>query len=294
MTPSDPGALTISDGRLALSALLILVNVGLSLALRLGLARSLLVASVRMVVQLLLVGSVLEWLFRQDNAPLIVLLGAAMAMIAGISAVQRTRRRFVGIYLNSLLSVLAASALVTGLAVAGLIQPQPWYNPQYLIPLLGMVLGNTLNGISLGLDRFMEGLGTGRDQVETALALGATRWEACQEVVRDAIRVAMIPTINAMMVMGLVSLPGMMTGQILQGAAPAAAVRYQIVILFMVASATALGVFGVVALAYGRLTSADHQLRLDRLVTVGEQEAMAAGGFWPWSLGRVSPATKKC
>jgi len=265
------GALTISDGRLALSALLILVNVALSAALRLGLARSLLVASVRMVVQLLLVGFVLEWLFRQDNAPLIVLLGAAMAMIAGVSAVQRTRRRFAGIYLNSLLSVMAAAALVTGLAVTGLIQPQPWYNPQYLIPLLGMVLGNTLNGISLGLDRFMEGLRSGRDRVETALALGATRWEACQEVVRDAIRVAMIPTINSMMVMGLVSLPGMMTGQILQGAAPAAAVRYQIVILFMIASATALGVFGVVGLAYRRLTSADHQLRLDRLTSVSKQ-----------------------
>jgi putative ABC transport system permease protein len=110
-----------------------------------------------------------------------------------------------------------------------------------------------------------------RDWVETALALGATRWEACQEVVRDAIRVAMIPTINSMMVMGLVSLPGMMTGQILEGAAPAAAVRYQIVILFMVASATALGVFGVVGLAYRRLTSSDHQLRLDRLVSSGER-----------------------
>jgi len=90
-------------------------------------------------------------------------------------------------------------------------------------------------------------------------------------VVRDAIRVAMIPTINSMMVMGLVSLPGMMTGQILQGAAPAAAVRYQIVILFMIASATALGVFGVVGLAYRRLTSADHQLRLDRLTSVSKQ-----------------------
>ena len=266
MTPSSAGALTISDGRLALSALLILVNVGLSAALRLGLSRSLLVASVRMVVQLLLVGFVLEWLFHQDQAPLIVLVGAAMALIAGVSAVQRTRQRFAGIYLNSLLSVMASSALVTGLAVTGLIQPQPWYKPQYLIPLLGMVLGNTLNGLSLGLDRFMEGLRSGRDQVETDLALGATRWEACRAVVRDAIRVAMIPTINSMMVMGLVSLPGMMTGQILQGAAPAAAVRYQIVILFMIASATALGVFGVVGLAYGRLTSADNQLRLDRLV----------------------------
>jgi putative ABC transport system permease protein len=272
MSAATTGALGISDGRLALSGLLILVNVALSLALRLGLSRSLLVASGRMVVQLLLVGFVLEWLFRQDNAPLIVLLGVTMAMIAGVSAVQRTRRRFAGIYLNSLLSVMASSALVTGLAVTGVIQPQPWYNPQYLIPLLGMVLGNTLNGISLGLDRFMEGLRSERNWVETALALGATRWEACQEVVRDAIRVAMIPTINSMMVMGLVSLPGMMTGQILEGAAPAAAVRYQIVILFMVASATALGVFGVVGLAYRRLTSSDHQLRLDRLVSSGERK----------------------
>lgn len=272
MTPLGSGALSISDGQLALSGLLILVNVGLSAALRLGLGRSLLLASVRMVIQLLLVGFVHEWLFRQDQAPLIVLVGAAMAMIAGVSAVQRTRYRFVGIYLNSLLSVMASSALVTGLAVTGLIQPQPWYNPQYLIPLLGMVLGNTLNGLSLGLDRFMEGLRSGRDQVETDLALGATRWEACQSVVRDAIRLAMIPTINSIMVMGLVSLPGMMTGQILQGAAPAAAVRYQIVILFMMASATALGVFGVVGLAYGRLTSADHQLRLDRLFKAGGRD----------------------
>lgn len=280
---SAPGALPISDGRLALSALLILVNVLLSGLLRLGLGRSLLLAAMRMVVQLLLVGTVLEWLFRQHDPLRILLLGLVMASIAGVSAVQRTRARFAGIYANSLLSVLASSALVTGLAVGGIIRPQPWFAPQYLIPLLGMVLGNTLNGLSLGLDRFMEGLRSGRDQVETDLALGATRWEACRAVVRDAIRVAMIPTINSMMVMGLVSLPGMMTGQILQGAAPAAAVRYQIVILFMIASATALGVFAVVGLAYGRLTSADHQLRLDRLVKVGGQaEWRPAGAFLSW------------
>jgi putative ABC transport system permease protein len=259
------GAVAISDAHLALSALLILVNVGLSAWLRLGLGRSLLIGSARMVVQLLLVGSVLQWLFRQEQPGLIALLGLVMAAIAGVSAVQRTRRRFAGIYLNSLLSVMASSALVTGLALAGIIRPQPWYIPQYLIPLLGMVLGNALNGISLGLDRLMEGLIGRREQVEGRLALGATRWEACEELVREAIRVAMIPTINSMMVMGLVSLPGMMTGQILQGAAPAAAVRYQIVILFMIAAGTALGVSGVVLLAYRSLTSREHQLRLDRL-----------------------------
>ena len=256
----------ISYGQLALSALLIVVNLALSVALRLGLARSLLIASLRMVVQLLLIGFVLEWLFTQDDALVVVAIALVMTAIAGVSAVNRTQRRFAGIYWHSLLSVLTASALVTGFATVGIIRVQPWYDPQYLIPLLGMVLGNTLNGISLGLDRFMEGLVTQRDQVETLLALGATRWEAAHQTLREAIRVGMIPTINSMMVMGLVSLPGMMTGQILAGANPIDAVRYQIVIIFMIAAGAALGIFGVVLLAYRRLLSPDHQLRLDYLV----------------------------
>jgi putative ABC transport system permease protein len=257
--------LAIGYGQLALSAVLILVNVALSAALRLGLGKSLLIAALRMVVQLLLIGFVLEWLFTQDNPLIIVAIALVMAAIAGISAVNRTQRRFVGIYGHSLLSVLAASALVTGFSMIGVIRVQPWYDPQYLIPMLGMVLGNTLNGISLGLDRFMEGLVNQRDQVETLLALGANRWEAAHTQVRDAIRIGMIPTINSMMVMGVVSLPGMMTGQILAGANPIDAVRYQIVIVFMIAAGSALGVFGVVLLAYRHLLSPDHQLRLDYL-----------------------------
>ena len=264
----DGSYIPIGYGQLALAALLILVNIGLSVALQLGLAKSLAIASLRMVVQLLLVGFVLEWLFTQDNPLIILAIALVMTAIAGISAVNRTQRRFAGIYWHSLLSVLSASALVTGFAVVGIIRVQPWYDPQYLIPLLGMVLGNTLSGISLGLDRFMESLATQRDQVETLLTLGATRWEAAHTQVREAVRVGMIPTINSMMVMGLVSLPGMMTGQILAGANPIDAVRYQIVIIFMIAAGAALGIFGVVLLAYRRLLSPNHQLRLDYLRTV--------------------------
>lgn len=260
--------IVISYGQLALAALLILVNVALSAALQLGLGKSLLIAALRMVVQLLLIGFVLEWLFTQDNALVVLAIALVMTAIAGVAAVNRTQRRFAGIYWHSLLSVLTASALVTGFAMVGIIRVQPWYDPQYLIPMLGMVLGNTLNGISLGLDRFLEGLTAQRDQVETLLALGATRWEAAHGQVRNAIRVGMIPTINSMMVMGLVSLPGMMTGQILAGADPIDAVRYQIVILFMIAAGAALGIFGVVLLAYRRLLSPDHQLRLDYLEKV--------------------------
>ncbi|MDS3859896.1 iron export ABC transporter permease subunit FetB [Thermosynechococcaceae cyanobacterium BACA0444] len=257
--------ISLGYGQLALAALLLLINIGLSLGLKLGLERILSIAAVRMVGQLLLVGVLLEWLFIQDNPLIILGISLIMATIAGISAVNRTKRRFEGIYGSSLISVWGSSVFATGFALIVILQPQPWYEPQYVIPLLGMVLGNTLTGISLGLDRFMEDLVNQRQQIETLLSLGATRWEAAHHQVQEAIRVGMIPTINSMMVMGLVSLPGMMTGQILAGASPIEAVRYQIVIVFMIAAAAGLGIFGVVLLAFNRLLSQDHQLRLDRL-----------------------------
>ncbi|VXD21139.1 ABC transporter permease [Planktothrix paucivesiculata] len=255
----------ISPEQLALSVLFILINIVLSLGLKLGLAQSLVIASVRMVVQLLLIGYVLNWLFTLSNPFPIIALAMIMTTIAGISGVNRTSRRFVGIYWRSLLSVFISSFLITNLTTLGIIQVKPWYDPQYFIPLLGMVLGNTLTGISLGLDRFMESLVNQRQKIETLLALGATRWEATHEEVKAAIRTGMIPMINSMMVMGIVSLPGMMTGQILAGANPLDAVRYQIIIIFAIASATALGTLGVVLLAWQALLNSSHQLCLDRL-----------------------------
>jgi len=265
---NDAAYLRIDLVQLALAGSLVLVNVGLSWALRLGLGRSLVVASLRMSAQLLLVGLVLDWVFAL-NDPLPVL-GVAMVMatLAAVSAVQRTRRRFAGVYWDAFVSVVGAAFLVTGAGVVGIVRVEPWFEAQYTIPLLGMVLGNVLNGISLALDRFTEGVVARRELIEAALGLGATRWEAAHELVRDALRVGMIPTINSMMVMGIVSLPGMMTGQILAGAAPADAVRYQIVIAFMIAAAAALGGSAVTLLAFRRLFDTRHRLRSDRLHAV--------------------------
>lgn len=255
----------ISLPDLLLAGGLMLLNIALSWALRLGLGRRLLLAGLRMSVQLLLVGSILTWVFRQEQAAIILGIGLVMAAIAGVAAVNRVSRRFPGVYWNSLVTVIFASFFVTGVALNLIIDSRPWYHPQYFIPLLGMVLGNTLNGISLGLDRFLSELQQQQGVVETRLALGATRWEAAHEPVREALRTGMIPTINSMMVMGVVSLPGMMTGQILAGAPPSIAVRYQIVIMFMIAAGTALGALGVVLLAYLFLFGADHRLRFEKL-----------------------------
>ena len=259
--------LVIGYGQLGLAALLMMVNFCLSIFLRIGLTRSLLIACGRMMLQLLLIGFILEWLFEQDNPLLIIAIAMGMAVIAGVSAVGRSKRKFAGMYWNSILSMLVAAALVSQISLQGIIRVDPWYDPQYLIPIVGMVLGNILNGVSLGLDRFLEGLFTQKEQVEMLLAHGATRWEACHRQVREAIRTGMIPITNSMMVMGIVSLPGMMTGQILAGAKPIDAVRYQIVIVFMIASATALGTMCVVILAFWRLMSLEHRLCLEKIET---------------------------
>jgi putative ABC transport system permease protein len=254
--------LTLWD--VSIAAALIVVSGAISVGLRLGLERRLLLAAVRTVVQLLLIGLVLLWIFAPGRPWYFVVgLATVMTLIAGGAAVRRTERRYRGVWLDSVISMWASSWLVAAVALFGAIRVQQhggaWFPPQYVIPLLGMILGNTLNGISLGFDRLGEELDGKRDQVETALALGATRWEAARGAIQTAVRTGMIPTINSMMVVGLVSLPGMMTGQLLGGMNAMQAVMYQIVIMFVIAAGTALGTVCIVLLSYRRLFTAEHQ-----------------------------------
>lgn len=255
----------LTAGQVAVAALLILVNAAISLALRLGMERRLLVAAVRTIAQLALIGLVLDRVFAIGRVGIVITLMTAMVLVAGVAAVRRTERRYPGIWLNAVVSMWASSWLITAVALFGIVRVRPWYDPQYAIPLLGMILGNTLNGISLGLDRLTQELEVRRDQVETFLALGATRWEAAQDPVRRAVRIGMVPIINSMMVVGIVSIPGMMTGQMLAGVDPLSAVEYQIVIMFLIASGTALGTVGVVLLGYLRLFNERHQFLFQRI-----------------------------
>ena len=146
-----------------------------------------------------------------------------------------------------------------------IIDTDPWYQPRYAIPLLGMMLGNTMNGIALGLDRLIQTTWDQREVVEARLMLGQSWQEAIADIRRESIRSAMIPIINSMSVAGLVSLPGMMTGQILGGSPPQEAVKYQILIMFLIASGIGFGTFAAVSLGARRLFDSRHRLRLDRL-----------------------------
>ena len=250
----------------AIAALLIVVNGALSVALKLDLERKLAWAAVRTVVQLLAIGYVLGWVFQYNRWFVVLPLMVLMTLIAGFAGAQRGARTYTGQRVDSVLSIWVSSWLVAAVGLFVVIRIHPWYEPQYAIPILGMILGNTLTGVSLGIERMTEELTARRDRVDMALALGATRWEAAQGPARQAVRAGMIPTLNQMAVVGVVSLPGMMTGQVLAGQSPLQAVRYQIVIMFLIAASSALGTVGAVLLTYRRLFSAEHRFLASRLV----------------------------
>lgn len=264
----DSTYIELSIAQVALAATLVVINGAISIALRLQLERALFWASVRTVVQLLLIGLVLRQVFAWSTWYIVFGLLAIMTTIAGVAAVRRARHVYRGIYLDSIVSIWASSWFVTAFGVGVVLQRvERWYEPQYTVPLLGMILGNSLNGVSLGLDRLGDELAGRRERVDAWLALGATRWEAARGAIQQALRTGMTPMINSMSVVGIVSLPGMMTGQLLSGVDPWQAVRYQIVIMFMIAAGTALGTVGVVLLSYRRLFNARHQFLYDRLTT---------------------------
>jgi putative ABC transport system permease protein len=156
--------------------------------------------------------------------------------------------------------------VVTAITIFLVLRVRPWYDPRYFLPMLGMILGNSLNGIAIAIDRFNEELIVKRDAVDARLALGATRWEAARPSVVTAVRIGLIPIINSMMVVGIVNIPGMMTGQLLGGVAPMQAVRYQIVMMFFITATTTLGTIGVVILGYRKLFDHRHRF-LAQLVT---------------------------
>lgn len=259
--------LTLGYGDIALAATLLCINAGVSAVMQLGLGKRLALSAIRMVVQLTAVGLVLKALFVTSSPWLIMLVAAVMVAFAGYEAYARQDRHFGGLWSWGLgvMSMAVAALLVTVLALGTAVRPDPWYHPQYAIPLLGMVLGNTLTGVSLGLERLIAAAVGQRAAIEARLLTGATIGGALKGCVREAIRTGMIPTINAMAATGVVALPGMMTGQILAGVDPIDAVKYQLLIMFLIAGGTGLGLTMAV-LGGARLLGDDrHRLRLDRL-----------------------------
>lgn len=253
--------------QLALASCLVLLLAFASWQTQLGTGKSLLIAALRTTVQLALIGLVLESLFAAASLPWIGLMALVMLLMAGREVMARQRRRLDGPWAFGIGSgaMFVSSFSITVLMLVVIIGPTPWYTPQYAIPLLGMMLGNTMTGVALSLDRLTDTVWRQRAVIENRLMLGHRWQQALDDIRRDAMRSGMMPTINAMAAAGIVSLPGMMTGQILSGTAPAIAVKYQILIMFAISAGTGFGVLFAVRWGSRRLFDERQRLRLDRL-----------------------------
>lgn len=225
---------------IALALGLVLIAIGVSQWQGLGLGKDFAVGAVRTILQLILVGYVLLYIFALDRWYLVIGALLFMLAVATHAAVgrQRASRRV-------LLAITSAAMLLgSGLTLiyvgALVVRMQPWYNPRYLIPLFGMIVGNAMNAAALAAERLRSEFESRRSEVEAYLALGAPVERASREPVRQALHASLIPTVNGLMVVGLVSLPGMMTGQIIAGASPLTAVRYQVVVMFMLAGSVTI------------------------------------------------------
>ncbi len=213
----------------------VLVNIN-----RLEINRDLIIASLRMSGQLIIAGLVLKYLFKLDvwYATLAVLF--LMIFFAVHIVLGRIKSKLVPMGKITLISMLSGSG-VTILAVIGLVvTSDPWFEARYVIPIGGMIIGNSMTATALVGERMTSEVRGKMRQIETMLSLGASAREASAQAFRTSYKAALIPTISSMMGIGLVHLPGMMTGQVLSGTDPMIAVRYQIVIVIAILACAAL------------------------------------------------------
>lgn len=223
--------------------------------------KEILISTVRMTLQLILTGYILVYVFDNINPIYTIIIIIIMEIFAIYNIFKRTKTNLS----NSLKKIIAISMVLGTLTsliyfLLVVVRISPWYDPRYFIPIAGMIIGNSMTGISLGVNRLVDGMKNQSHLVESALMLGATPKMAAKEIVDNAFDSAILPTINSMVGMGIVFLPGMMTGQILSGTSPVTAIEYQIAIMLGILGSVALTVILFVQLGYRTFFNSQQQL----------------------------------
>ncbi|QLE57443.1 iron export ABC transporter permease subunit FetB [Nostoc sp. TCL26-01] len=225
---------------LAIAVGLMAIAVGVSAWEKLGLELNLAIATGKTILQLLVLGYVLDFIFAVDHPLAVLAILALMLTITAIVARNRISQkipRVLPLVWGAIFISTAVTVFYTNLLI---IQPDKWYEPRYIIPLAGMVLGNAMNAAAIAGERLVNAIKTFPIEIETHLSLGATPAQAISQYRKEAIRSALLPTLNQMMLVGMVAIPGITTGQLLAGITPLDAISYEIVIIFMVALANLL------------------------------------------------------
>ena len=246
---------TVSFTQLLLSLGLMAMAIAVSSQNRLGLEKDLVVGTLRAAVQLFAIGLLLTVIFRNEHPASVFGLIAVMVVVAGWTAARRIAHGpgTAVLFQYATLAVLVAGLLVLVPVFAFVIRPARWYEARLLIPISGMILSNAMNGVALVFERVFASIHDDSVAVEQLLSLGATPKQAVERHVRAAMNAALRPTINGLLTVGLVALPGMMTGQIVSGTAPDQAVRYQLVIMYQLVAVAAVA--GALASRFARRLS---------------------------------------
>jgi len=231
----------ITYGQLLISLFFVLAAGIASVRLKLGLERDILWGTIRTFTQLFIIGYVLKYIFEIDNVYLILLVFTGMILFAAVTIRGRVKEKSVPYIIPTFLSMFISYMFVTIVVTSIIVDVQPWYRPQYFIPLGGMVIGNSMSAIAITLERIFTDIRRFREEIELYLSLGADHKEATANIIKEAVRTGMIPSISSMMAVGIVFLPGMMTGQIIAGADPIISIKYQIVVMLMLVGSSAGG-----------------------------------------------------
>jgi putative ABC transport system permease protein len=216
------------------------ICIGLSAWERIGLELNLALATGRTILQLVVLGYVLDFIFAFDNPWAVLAILAVMLTLTAIVAQNRITQKIPQMLILVWGTLFVSTTLTLVYAYFLIIHPDRWYEPQYVIPLAGTVLGNALNAAAISGERLVSTINASHLEIDTHLSLGATPQQAVAQYRKDAIRAGLIPTLNQMMIIGMVTLPGIFTGQLLSGVNALEAASYQIVIMFMIAFANFL------------------------------------------------------
>lgn len=258
------GVMTPQIWRIAIAYVFVLMLLVIVRKRRISREKEILIATIRMTLQLILAGYLLLILFENVH-PLLTLAVVILMVVFAIMTTFRQCKTKLNASVKKIIAVSIAFGTLVCLVffIVVVLGVVPWYDPRYFIPIAGMLIGNSMTGISLGVNRLMDGMRSQRQTIETALMLGATPKAAARKYVNAAFDAAILPTINSMVGMGIVFLPGMMTGQILSGTSPVTAIEYQIVIMLGILGSVTLTVIVFVQLAYKSFFNAQQQLVME-------------------------------
>ncbi|KAI8145565.1 hypothetical protein BJV82DRAFT_604206 [Fennellomyces sp. T-0311] len=248
------------------SSVFVLVAALISFCMGTRLELSLIISGIRCVVQLTIMGYVLDDVLGSNNPGIVMLMTLVLILLGAYETTfNRAKKTFSGLFVNMLVILLVSNVFIAFLGSAFALQEHPFWSPPKFIPIIGMLLGNSMGSIAMATEQCLDNITLNGPIIETRLAFGATRFEAVKPLAVEAIRVSMLPIITQLSVMGLINIPGMMVGQLMAGMSIKDAVVYQQCIMFMIAASSALGAVMAVIACLIVLVDKHHSLRSEKI-----------------------------